>query len=210
MADMLPMFPLGLVAFPGEDVNLHVFESRYRQLTHECDATGITFAILPYFKHEEFSFATEVKLTEIAKTYPDGKMDIRTKAIGRVKVLDFFSTHPGKLYPGAEVEPALWDTEADIDLSVMIVGLIRKLYDTMGIDNVPVAEPANFLTYQNIHKIGLSQQDELQLLELSQEVDRQRYILTHLHKFVPMMQEAEQLRKKAALNGHFKHLKPGL
>ena len=30
---LLPLFPLNLVAFPGEKLNLHIFEPRYRQLT---------------------------------------------------------------------------------------------------------------------------------------------------------------------------------
>jgi len=210
MADLLPMFPLGLVAFPDEDVNLHIFEPRYKQLVHECDANNITFGLLPYFEHEEYSYATEMQLTEIAKVYADGKMDIRTKAVRRVQVLDFYTKHPGKLYPGAEVQPAAWDRSPDIDLSISIVGLIRKLYDVMNITNVPVAEPSSFLTFQNIHKIGLSEKDELTLLGMPDEVDRQQYILAHLHKFVPMMQEAEELRRKAALNGHFKNLESRL
>ena len=32
----LPLFPLGMVAFPGQDLPLHIFEPRYRQLLGEC------------------------------------------------------------------------------------------------------------------------------------------------------------------------------
>ncbi|MFC7668758.1 hypothetical protein ACFQT0_16325 [Hymenobacter humi] len=31
MSRMLPLFPLNLVVFPGEKLNLHIFEPRYRR-----------------------------------------------------------------------------------------------------------------------------------------------------------------------------------
>ena len=36
MTNFIPIFPLSIVAFPGEQVNLHIFEPRYRQLIREC------------------------------------------------------------------------------------------------------------------------------------------------------------------------------
>ncbi|RZK88875.1 MAG: peptidase, partial [Hymenobacter sp.] len=32
---LLPLFPLNLVAFPGEKLNLHIFEPRYRELVRD-------------------------------------------------------------------------------------------------------------------------------------------------------------------------------
>ena len=36
MQKFIPIFPLNLVAFPGEVINLHIFEPRYQQLIREC------------------------------------------------------------------------------------------------------------------------------------------------------------------------------
>src|SRR5207344_2018500 len=35
MSEMLPLFPLGAVLYPGMLLPLHIFEERYRQLVHE-------------------------------------------------------------------------------------------------------------------------------------------------------------------------------
>ncbi len=35
-SDALPLFPLGLVLYPGEAVPLHIFEERYRDLVRYC------------------------------------------------------------------------------------------------------------------------------------------------------------------------------
>jgi len=208
MADILPMFPLNLVAYPGEEVNLHIFESRYKQLIHECEHKNITFCILPYYDGTKIEYATEMKLVEVAKVYEDGKMDIKTIGKGLVRILEFFSNHPGKLYPGAEIERIPWNEETNLKLSEQIVVLLNELYKTMKIGNVPVKNPTEFKTVQNAHKVGFSTEDELHFLSLQNEVDRQKFMLSHLSNFVPMVKEVEILKKRAELNGHFKNLKP--
>ena len=35
MTNFIPIFPLRIVVFPGEEVNLHIFEPRYKQLIKE-------------------------------------------------------------------------------------------------------------------------------------------------------------------------------
>ena len=36
MARFLPLFPLNIVVFPGEKLNLHIFEPRYKKLILDC------------------------------------------------------------------------------------------------------------------------------------------------------------------------------
>ena len=50
MARYLPLFPLRIVVFPGEKLNLHVFEPRYKQLVLECVAEEKTFGIPTYIQ----------------------------------------------------------------------------------------------------------------------------------------------------------------
>ena len=45
MIATLPMFPLELVAFPGEELPLHIFELRYQQLLEDCEEEKVTFGI---------------------------------------------------------------------------------------------------------------------------------------------------------------------
>ncbi len=208
MADILPAFPLSLVAFPGEELNLHIFEPRYKQLIHECDKTGKTFTILPHYDGKEVHHATEMQLVEVARVYDDGKMDIRTKGIGLVKVMDFFNRHPNKLYPGVEIEKLEWDDVSDILMNTKILQQISILYDTMNISNVKILPPEKFRTYQIAHKVGFNIDQELHFLTLSKEVDRQLYMFDHLRKLIPVVEEMEVLRKRAEMNGHFKNIIP--
>ena len=41
MAEMLPLFPLGAVLYPGMLLPLHIFEERYRQLVRDVPEQGL-------------------------------------------------------------------------------------------------------------------------------------------------------------------------
>ena len=46
MAVLLPLFPLALVAFPGNAVPLHIFEERYREMVGTAEADRTEFGIV--------------------------------------------------------------------------------------------------------------------------------------------------------------------
>jgi ATP-dependent Lon protease len=46
VSSQLGLFPLGIVVLPGEQVPLHVFEPRYRELVGECLEQESPFGIL--------------------------------------------------------------------------------------------------------------------------------------------------------------------
>ncbi len=90
---LLPLFPLQIVAYPGESVNLHIFEPRYKQLINEVDAEGKTFGITPYISKKMMQFGTEMELLEIVNRKPNGELDIRTRGVGIYKLNEFFNNN---------------------------------------------------------------------------------------------------------------------
>lgn len=209
MADKIaPCFPLNLVAFPGEMLNLHIFEPRYKQLIHECDEEGKTFIICPHYNGKNLPFGTEMKLVQIAKKYENGKMDIRTEGLGPVKIIAFYKNIIGKLYPGAEIEHLEWDDTSNFKLNKILLSFIQELYTVMAVENVDLKSPALFRTFQVAHKVGLSFQQEIEFLRIASEVDRQHYLINHIEHILPIVKEMEAMKNKARLNGHFKNVIP--
>jgi len=104
MQKFLPLFPLNLVAFPLEDLNLHIFEQRYRDLINECLDEGKTFGIPVFLDGRMPGFGTEVKITKLSKKYEDGRMDVHTQGIRVFRILDFQNPVDMKLYAGGVVE----------------------------------------------------------------------------------------------------------
>lgn len=208
---LIPLFPLSIVVFPGEELKLHIFEPRYKQLIHDCKRDDLKFGIPPYIEGKSLRIGTELQLKEIKKVYEDGKMDIIATGTGWFEIVEFYRILQGKLYPGGTVIKNRWDNESDIVMNARLVELIEELYTIMKITNVPVPSPSSFKTYMLGHKLGLNIDQEMHLLILEDEVSKLQYLINHLENLIPMLIETENLRRKAEMNGHFQNiLPPGL
>ena len=205
----LPLFPLSIVAFPGEQVNLHIFEPRYKQLILECQEEKKTFGIAPIHKDGKIQLGTEMSLIEISHTYPDGKMDIKTQALDVFDIIKFYAQVEGKLYGGAEVEfKPESKTNTNLDLGKEVIVLVRELYSLIGLDKEVPEYKFSFPIYSIAHKIGLTINEEIRLLRIRDEEERLEYILGHLNNMIPVVKQTEELKQKVQMNGHFKHIDP--
>lgn len=207
MNDLLALFPLQLVAFPGENLNLHIFEPRYRQLIQECAETGMRFGIPAYLDKRLQDFGTLMELVSVEKTYADGKMDIRTKGIQVFRIDEFFEKAPDKRYAGGKVQYLEDNAAGDIILSDKIIKNLEELYLVMNIKkDIPAI--SEFNTFAMGHHVGFTIEQEYEMLQIRSEVGRQEFMLQHLEKLIPTVRQMEALRKRVQMNGHFKDLKP--
>lgn len=205
---ILPQFPLSIVAFPGEKVNLHIFEPRYRQLINECYNNNTSFGIAPFVNGELIFYGTEMKVLEISQIYDDGKMDVKTKGQRIYHIHQFEKKLADKLYPAATVsylkEEKFDDTSSQ---KVQILDAMSKLFEMLKVEK-PISDFTNeFSSYKVAHHIGLSIDDKINLLRIQSEPKRLDLIIQHLNKFLPEVGKAEEVKTRAALNGHFKNLK---
>jgi Lon protease-like protein len=135
MERLLPIFPLGLVAFPGMTLPLHVFEDRYRALVRDLltieDPEDRLFGVVAIREgYEVGSFEARsmyrtgcLMQLRVVSPYPDGRYDISSVGRGRVRVLD---TDAERSYLRADVaivatpeeEPAVLEVEAARALAV--------------------------------------------------------------------------------------------
>lgn len=203
---MLPLFPLNLVVYPGEDLNLHIFEPRYRQLVNECLDEQKTFGIPAFIDNKLPGCGTEVHITTLHKRYEDGRMDIKTKGLQVFRLVNFTNPVPGKLYAGGEVEIVESGDSFSAYLEELVSGL-EKLYKLMQIEIDFDPSQANF-SYRIAHKVGLSVEQEYELLTIENESERHRFLIRHLNKVTPVVAEMERTKQRIRMNGHFKNLDP--
>lgn len=206
MEKMLPLFPLNLVVYPGEDLNLHIFEPRYRQLINECLDEQKSFGIPAFIDNKLPGFGTEVHITTLHKRYDDGRMDIKTKGLNVFRLVNFTNPIPGKLYAGGDVALIEPGDSFSTYLDELVSGL-EKLYKLMQIDIDFDPDQVNF-SYRIAHKVGLSVEQEYELLTIDNEADRQRFLIHHLNKVTPVVAEMERTKQRIRMNGHFKNLDP--
>lgn len=208
MTSYIGAFPLSMVCFPGEIQHLHIFEPRYRELVEDFRLSNSGFALIPFINGKSFHLGTEVIIDSIERTYPDGKYDIAIRGMQVLKIHRLQKKLTGKSYPGAKVSLHEWIINPSYEKSVTLNTLVTELYQLLNIDNAKVPSPQEFEISKVVHKIGLSIEQELQLLAKTAESDRQSFVIDHLIKFIPEVKKMKDLQLKAALNGHFKNLDP--
>lgn len=206
MEKELPLFPLNLVAYPGRELNLHIFEPRYRQLVKDCLDQRTTFGI-PAFIHKKMEYGTEVRILELSHTYDDGKMDIKTEGVSIFKVIDFKNPFRKKLYAGGPVMILENNMQGNAMRQMEMHDLARELFSWLGSeDQIEITTDTN--VYALAHKVGLSPEQEYELLQILDEEERQVFLIKHLKEMIPALQKAELARERIRQNGHFKHLDP--
>lgn len=208
MEPVLPLFPLQLVVFIGENLNLHIFEPRYRQLVQEAEDDDQLFGIPAFIDGQVMPIGTRVRLKSIEKRYPDGKMDVRTEGVDLFRIMELYNPAPDKLYSGATVQEMPVNMQGDPLTAQQILEQVRHLFTLLGIQKTLPTDASVFSTYEIGHHVGFSLEQEYEFLCIPAEIERQQFMIAHLEHFIPMVEEANRLRERVKMNGHFKNIIP--
>src|SRR6185503_4214322 len=103
MTNFIPIFPLGIVVYPGESLNLHIFEPRYKQLINECFTAKKSFGIPTVIENRMQDYGSLMQILEITTVHENGEMDIKTEGSKVFRILEVIKEVPDKLYSGAIV-----------------------------------------------------------------------------------------------------------
>jgi Lon protease-like protein len=194
------------VVYPGEQLNLHIFEPRYKQLVQECFSNKKPFGIPPVIDNKVNDTGTLVNILEISKVYDDGKMDIKTQGQEVFTILELIKELPDKLYSGAIVNYPSNIEQGNRALMQQIIAAIRQLHELLKVEKAFKKADESLWSYDVAHHAGLSIAEEYELLQLLHEIQRQEYLKRHLKKVLPVIAEMETLKERIQMNGHFKNL----
>lgn len=207
MTNFIPIFPLELVVFPGEALNLHIFEPRYIHLVRECVQDRKPFGIPCVLDKKVQEFGTLMEITEVVKEYETGEMDIRTRGVSIFRILETIKEVPDKLFSGAIVSyPSNNMGYADSDLSHLIVNEVRRMYKLLNVEEKFPDLGEQVLSYQIGHLVGFSREQEYQMLNYFEEIQRLEFIRRHLNNILPVVKELEEMKARVQRNGHFRNL----
>jgi Lon protease-like protein len=206
MTNFIPIFPLGIVVYPGEDLNLHIFEPRYKQLINECYKEKKLFGIPSIIDNRIQDYGTLMQIIEITTVHENGEMDIKTRADKVFRILEIIKEVPEKLYCGAIVNYPPNHEHGSAEVMRRVVNSIKELHKLLKVEKDFKKREEDLNAYDLAHHVGMSLQEEYELLGLMHERQRQEYLKRHLIKVIPMVAEMESLKKKVKLNGHFKNL----
>ncbi|MEB2776907.1 LON peptidase substrate-binding domain-containing protein [Algoriphagus sp. D3-2-R+10] len=201
----LPFFPLKLVVFPGEELNLHIFEPRYKELLKDVEQGDLTFGVCTYLDQLS-GYGTEVKLDTIYTRYEDGRMDIKTTGKRVFKIESFENPAAGKSYAAGAVEWLEDDLRVADFLHHEYLLYLREILHLIGYETD--FDSAEIDSFSFSHKIGLKLEEELELIKIPSEAKRTEFLLNHLKRIIPALKAGEHAKEKIKQNGQFKHLDP--
>lgn len=197
---------MGIVVYPGENLNLHIFEPRYKQLINECFSQKKQFGIPLLIENRLQDYGSLMEIVEVTKVHENGEMDIKTQGSRVFRILEVIKEIPDKLYSGAIVNYPETNEEGNEELMRKVMNSIRELHKLLKVDKKFEEDDTKVKAYEVAHHVGLSLEEEYELLHLLQERQRQEYLKRHLTKVIPLVAEMEKLKEKVKLNGHFKNL----
>jgi len=206
MTNFIPIFPLSIVVYPHENLNLHIFEPKYKQLIKECYDQKKLFGMPVVINNKMQDMGTLLEITEISKEYENGEMDIKTRGTKVFRMLEVIDSVPEKLYSGAIVNYPHNHEHGKRLLMDKVLNLIKNLHALLKVQKPLPKNQEDLWSYDVAHKVGLTLEEEYELLTLMNELQRQEYLKRHLAKVIPVVAEMESLKDKIKLNGHFKNI----
>src|SRR6185436_19122915 len=96
-----PLFPLGLVALPGEVVPLHIFEERFKTMMERCLADESEFGIVWLADDGLREVGCACEITDVVDRAEDGTLDLVTRGTRPFQLLEREEHLP---YPAGTVE----------------------------------------------------------------------------------------------------------
>jgi Lon protease-like protein len=194
-----PLFPLGLVALPGELVPLHIFEERYKQMMAECMESEREFGIVWMSDDGLREIGCACEIERVLEQMEDGRMNILTRGTRPFRVLE----RQGHLaYPAGVIE-FLSDVAEEPDLAAAetaratYADLVKRATDRepeqVELDEMDAYAMAATVDFGLAAKQGL--------LDLRSESARLRLVTRLFRAAVKRLEFVERAQERARSNG---------
>ena len=173
--DVLPLFPLNVVLFPGMPLPLHIFEERYKAMIGECLQYDIPFGIVLIKEGAEvgdpaepYSVGTTARIAQVERL-DGGRMNLMTEGRRRFRIVEVTQQVPylkGRVDYISE-EQGQPSSETLEEAGELFSSYLKSVAGLRGrwMSRARVPEDALALSYTISHFLELSPHTRQQLLE---------------------------------------------
>jgi len=195
----LGLFPLGIVLLPTEQIPLHIFEERYRELIGECLASGEEFGLVYADDDGIREVGTRAAVTEVLERFDDGRMNVVVEGRERFRLLEL--TH-GRSFQTGVVEPVEDEPdEADPEELRRAFELFDRLVELTGSDVEPPDRGSPQLSFALAGKFEFEAELKQRLLVLRSERARVALLAELLAGAAETLARQQAIAARAATNG---------
>jgi Lon protease-like protein len=194
-----PLFPLALVALPGELVPLHIFEERYKAMIARCLEEGSEFGIVWLDDDELHPVGCACEIAEVLERMPDGRMNLVARG---TRVFRIEARQDDFPYPAGTVE-FLADRDEPVDLATAAsahtayADLVEQATDRTLDPN----ELAAMTAYDMAATIEFSLDTKQSLLDMRSEAARLRLVARLCRAALKRLDFAGRAEARARSNG---------
>ncbi|MGI8972830.1 MAG: LON peptidase substrate-binding domain-containing protein [Gaiella sp.] len=197
----LGLFPLGMVLLPTEQVPLHIFEPRYRELVSECVEEERPFGLVFADDDGLREVGTEATVVEVVDRFEDGRLNIVVEGGERFRLVELTS---GRSFHTGEIEPLVEeDDPADPGDREHLLTLFARLVELTGAEvELPIEDdvPLSFLVAS---RFELAPELKQELLQERSERTRLRRLREILERAAAAVERQREIAVRAQRNGHY-------
>ncbi len=162
-----PLFPLGMVALPTEEVPLHIFEERYKLMIGECISEEREFGIVLRDEDDELhEVGCALVVEEVLDQLDDGRLNIMCRGTRPFRIIEKTTDRP---YPSGTIE-FLEDKPSNTDESgAETRSIYAQLYTEATERTIPNEELVALTSYEMASTVDFGTEAKQTLLELRDE-----------------------------------------
>jgi Lon protease-like protein len=203
-AEGFPLFPLDIVALPGESVPLHIFEDRYRRMIELClqadpGSPESRFGIIWLTDQELKAVGCACEIEQVLERMEDGRLNILARGLRPFRLLERQDDLP---YPAGRVE---FVTEDHEEPDPRPAGAARELYRELveqATDQSLTGEQLGELdAYRMAATVEFAAEAKQELLELRSENARLRLLALLLGAAIKRLELVDRAQARARSNG---------
>ena len=193
------LFPLGIVLLPTEQLPLHIFEERYKELIGECIADDSEFALVFADEGGIREVGTRARVVQVLTSFPDGRLNIVVEGAARIRLHELTG---GRSYQTGLVTALEDEDEAAGDESITrALGLFEQLLELTESElQLPDAR-APQLSYVLAGRVELPASDKLDLLGDLSERSRIERVCSLLARVLEDTRRVRRAAERAVTNG---------
>jgi Lon protease-like protein len=193
------LFPLGMVLLPAEQVPLHVFEPRYKELIGECLAEGREFGLVYADDEGMRQVGTRASVVEVLDRFDDGRLNVVVQGGERFRLVELTS---GRSFQTAEVE-SLDDRDdpGDPADAERALALYRRLVELTGSEVEDPDPNAPQLSFELAGRFEFAPALKQELLQETSERLRLSRLCSLLETAAETVERQREIATRAASNG---------
>ena len=194
-----PLFPLGIVALPGEMIPLHIFEERYKTMIEECLGHEREFGIVWLSDDGLREVGCACEIDQVLERMDDGRINLLVRGTRPFRVLERQGHLP---YPAGVIE-FVEDREdtSDPELTKAAQAAYAELVKRATDRDPDPEELAGMSAYAMAATVDFGLDAKQGLLDMRSENARLRLVTRLFRAAIKRLELVDRVQERAQSNG---------